>query len=121
MGILSSPVKSPTVSNSTNSHSLPSSPIKQAFQFDSTAIPSLVDEKQEDCPEGFIRPGIVKKSRLLGVGKGIGFRSIPPFRKRVVSLPPVPIVTQQGLLEQSGTEKQVRFFTNVICHEYQSY
>lgn len=120
MGVLNSPVKSPTVSSSSNSHSLPSSPIK-SFQFDSTAVPSFVDEKQEDCPEGFIRPGIVKKSKLLGVGKGIGFRSIPPFRKRVVSLPPVPIVTQQGLLEQSGTEKQVRFFTNVICHEYQSY
>lgn len=121
MGVLSGPMDSPMVSSTTSSHSLPSSPIKQAFSFEPTTIPSFVDEKQEDCPEGFIRPGVVKKSKLLGVGKGIGFRSIPPFRKRVVSLPPVPIVTQQGLLEQSGTEKQVRFFTNVICHEYQSY
>lgn len=71
--------------------------------------------------EGFISSGTVRRSKLLGMRKGIGFRSIPPFRKRVVSLPPVPIVTQNGLMERRGAEKQVRFYTNVICHEYQSY
>lgn len=81
----------------------------------------LSNMTQEEITEGFIQRGAIRKSKLLELGKGIGLRHVPPFRKRVVSLPPVPIVTQHGLQEQTGGEKQVRFFTNVICHEYQSY
>lgn len=106
-------VTTPTTSSS---HSLPSSPLR--FSFDPEL---LTPPEPEEVGEGFISSGAVRKSRLLGMRKGIGFRNVPPFRKRVVSLPPVPIVTQNGLLERRGTEKQVRFYTNVICHEYQSY
>lgn len=108
------------------SPSQPSSSIKTSIPLETFITPDspsvyLDSVTQDDIPEDPIQPSIVKKSKPSEVGRGIGFRSIPPFRKRVVSLPPVPIVTHQGLLEQRGKEKQVRFYTNVICHEYQSY
>lgn len=101
---------------STTSYSLPNSPSGSFVTSDSFNIPSL-PSPQEDIPEVVIKSGVVKKSKPIG----IGFRAIPSFRKRVVSLPPVPIVTHKGLLEERGKEKQLRFYTNVICHEYQSY
>lgn len=79
------------------------------------------EEDEEEVPQGFIKPGVVRRSRQLRLEKGIGIRRVPSFRKRVVLLPPLPISRQQDQRKDSTKEKQVRFFTNVICHEYQSY
>ena len=78
-------------------------------------------EEEEEEAEGFIKPGVVRRSRQLRLEKGIGVRRVPSFRKRVVLLPPLPISRQQDRTRDANKEKQVRFFTNVICHEYQSY
>lgn len=80
----------------------------------------IATEKEEIVPEGFINPKVVRRSRQMRMEKGIGYRSIPPFRRRVVFLPPLPIATCKSL-EKPQEGKQVRFFTNVICHEYRSY
>ena len=79
------------------------------------------EEEEVEVPEGFIKPGVVRRSRQLRLEKGIGVRRVPSFRKRVVLLPPLPISRQQDRTRDANKEKQVRFFTNVICHEYQSY
>lgn len=79
------------------------------------------EEEEEEVPEGFIKPGVIRRSRQLRLEKGIGVRRVPSFRKRVVLLPPLPISRQQDRTKDPNKEKQVRFFTNVICHEYQSY
>ena len=80
------------------------------------------EESDEDAiPKGTVLPGVVRHSRLPQLNGGIGFRSIPPFRRRVVFLPALPIVTSQSVRDQPVERKQVRFFTNVICHEYTSY
>ena len=73
---------------------------------------------QEEIPEGFIDPNVVRKSRVLRSGR-FGSRTVPPFRRRVVLLPPLPVAT--GAESSDGEKKQVRFFANVICHEYRSY
>ena len=82
--------------------------------------PRIVTEKEEIVPDGFLNPKVVRRSRQMRMEKGIGYRSIPPFRRRVVFLPPLPIATCKSL-EKPQEGKQVRFFTNVICHEYRSY
>ena len=125
----------------TISHSLPSSPLHFDFSIDqmdqmdsmdSIYSVDLVDpvdsvmtgnspRDEEGEREKFPPSSIIKKSQIFGIRKELGFESLPPFRKRVVFLPPIQIVTQRRLLEQRGREKEVRFFTNVICHEYQSY
>ena len=87
---------------------------------DNSESPRIVTEKEEIVPEGFINPKVVRRSRQMRMEKGIGYRSIPPFRRRVVFLPPLPIATCKSL-EKPQEGKQVRFFTNVICHEYRSY
>ena len=79
------------------------------------------EEEEEEIPEGFIKPGVIRRSRQLRLENGIGVRRVPSFRKRVVLLPPLPISRQQDRTQDPNKEKQVRFFTNVICHEYQSY
>ena len=69
-------------------------------------------------PEGFIDPSVVRRSRALR-NRRFGSRTVPPFRRRVVLLPPLPVTT--GAESSDGEKKQVRFFANVICHEYRSY
>ena len=73
---------------------------------------------QEEVPEGFIDPSVVRRSRALR-NRRFGSRTVPPFRRRVVLLPPLPVTT--GAESSDGEKKQVRFFANVICHEYRSY
>ena len=73
---------------------------------------------QEEVPEGFIDPNVVRRSRALR-NRRFGSRTVPPFRRRVVLLPPLPVTT--GAESSDGEKKQVRFFANVICHEYRSY
>ena len=73
---------------------------------------------QEEVPEGFIDPNVVRRSRALR-NRRFGSRTVPPFRRRVVLLPPLPVTT--GAESGDGEKKQVRFFANVICHEYRSY
>ena len=73
---------------------------------------------QEEVPEGFIDPSVVRRSRALR-NRRFGSRTVPPFRRRVVLLPPLPVTT--GAESNDGEKKQVRFFANVICHEYRSY
>ena len=73
---------------------------------------------QEEVPEGFIDPSVVRRSRALR-NRRFGSRTVPPFRRRVVLLPPLPVTT--GAESGDGEKKQVRFFANVICHEYRSY
>ena len=63
----------------------------------------------------------VKKSRIARMERLLGKRTVPPFRRRVAFLPPLPLATAQNASEKPGDGKQVRFFTNVICHEYRSY
>ena len=104
----------------TVSHSLPSSPIHFDFSLDDIATSSSPRDDESER-EKLPPSAIIKKSQLFGIRKELEFKSLPPFRKRVVFLPPVQIVTQRRLLEHRGGEKEVRFFTNVICHEYQSY
>ena len=82
--------------------------------------PRIVTEKEEMVPEGLVNPRGVRRSRQIRMEKGIGYRSIPPFRRRVAFLPPLPIATCKSL-EKPQEGKQVRFFTNVLCHEYRSY
>ena len=118
-----------------SSQSSQSSQLPQSSQFSQSSQPSQSvshdilngfyspedEEEDEEVPEGFIKPGVVRRSRQLRLEKGIGVRRVPSFRKRVVLLPPVPISRQQDRAKDANREKQVRFFTNVICHEYQSY
>lgn len=87
-----------------------------------TQTPAFVSPvvQEEEVPEGFIDPGVVRRSRVLRSEKGVGLRRVPSFRKRVVFLPPLPVATKKTLRE-SSEKKQVRFFANVICHEYRSY
>ena len=73
---------------------------------------------QEEVPEGFVDPSVVRRSRALR-NRRFGSRTVPPFRRRVVLLPPLPVTT--GAESSDGEKKQVRFFANVICHEYRSY
>lgn len=73
---------------------------------------------QEEVPEGFIDPSVVRRSRALR-NRRFGSRTVPPFRRRVVLLPPLPVT--MGAESSDGEKKQVRFFANVICHEYRSY
>ena len=73
---------------------------------------------QEEVPEGFIDPNVVRRSRALR-NRRFGSRTVPPFRRRVVLLPPLPVT--MGAESSDGEKKQVRFFANVICHEYRSY
>ena len=63
----------------------------------------------------------VKKSRVARMERLLGKRTVPPFRRRVAFLPPLPLATAQDASEKPKDGKQVRFFTNVICHEYRSY
>ena len=63
----------------------------------------------------------VKKSRVARMERLLGKRTVPPFRRRVAFLPPLPLATAQNASEKPRDGKQVRFFTNVICHEYRSY
>ena len=63
----------------------------------------------------------VKKSRIARMERLLGRRTVPPFRRRVAFLPPLPLATAQNANERPRDGKQVRFFTNVICHEYRSY
>ena len=88
-----------------------------------TQTPAYVSPaaQEEEVPEGFIDPGVVRRSRVVRGEKGVGFRRVPSFRKRVVFLPPLPVATKKTLRESSEEKKQVRFFANVICHEYRSY
>ena len=72
---------------------------------------------QEEVPEGFIDPSVVRRSRALR-NRRFGSRTVPPFRRRVVLLPPLPVTMGA---ESNDGKKQVRFFANVICHEYRSY
>ena len=62
-------------------------------------------------------------TKAFGTGTGnssrFGSRTVPPFRRRVVLLPPLPVT--MGAESSDGEKKQVRFFANVICHEYRSY
>ena len=116
----------------TISHSLPSSPLHFDFSIDQmdsinpedpveSTLAGTSPRDEEGEREKISSSAIIRKSQLFGIRKELGFESLPPFRKRVVFLPPIQIVTQRRLLEQRGREKEVRFFTNVICHEYQSY
>ena len=81
-------------------------------------IPFTQPSPREEVPEGYIDPNVVRRSRVLRNGR-FGSRMVPPFRRRVVLLPPLPVAT--GMESSSGEKKQVRFFANVICHEYRSY
>lgn len=107
---------------SPKSFSAPSSEKVSKTVEPANSIDSFLDSNSdEEIPEGFIKPGVVRRSRQLCLEKGIGVRRIPPFRKRVVLLPPLPIARQSSSGDTPVNGKQVRFFTNVLCHEYQSY
>ena len=101
--------------------SLPSPHDTIPFSLPSTQIitPAVtLPSPQEEVPEGFIDPSVVRRSRALR-NRRFGSRTVPPFRRRVVLLPPLPVTT--GAESNDGEKKQVRFFANVICHEYRSY
>ena len=100
---------------------LPSSHDTTPFSLPSPQIitPAVtLPSPQEEVPEGFIDPNVVRRSRALR-NRRFGSRTVPPFRRRVVLLPPLPVTT--GAESSDGEKKQVRFFANVICHEYRSY
>ena len=86
------------------------------------------DEDDEDSrviiAEGFQASSTLRHNRQMRL-LGLGNRTIPPFRRRVAFLPPIPLETAKTIKvkQQSRVkeEKQVRFFTNVIRHEYKSY
>ena len=101
--------------------SLPSPHDTIPFSLPSTQIitPAVtLPSPQEEVPEGFIDPSVVRRSRALR-NRRFGSRTVPPFRRRVVLLPPLPVT--MGAESSDGEKKQVRFFANVICHEYRSY
>ena len=82
------------------------------------------DDEQVEVAAGFQISPILRRNRQMRL-LGIGHRTIPPFRRRVAFLPPIPLETAKSIQlkkqRKEKEEKQVRFFTNVIRHEYKSY